>query len=117
MPFLSSRAGTMFDRSEIRSTREARLPASTMRPNIVPARILRGGQAGPAAGLVGQELSAGASIDAAGELGDDGFAVFGDDEGVALGELADFGAGEDGDVFAADRPAGPPGLPLHGAQP
>ena len=34
-----------------------------------------------------------------------GFAVLGDDEGVAFGELADLGAGEDGDVLAGDGPA------------
>ena len=46
------------------------------------------------------------AVDAAGEAGDERFAVLGDDEGVAFGELSDFGAGEDGDVLAGDGPAG-----------
>ena len=46
------------------------------------------------------------------QAGDDGFAVLGDDEGVPFRELADLGAGEDGDVFAGDGAAARlPGLP------
>jgi hypothetical protein len=51
------------------------------------------------------------AVDAAGESGDEGFAVLGDDEGVAFGELADFGAGEDGDVLTGDGAVGASGLP------
>src|SRR5699024_8032951 len=59
----------------------------------------------------GQEPPTAAAVDAAGELGDDGSAMFGDDERTALGELADLGAGEDGDVLTGYRAAGSSGLP------
>ena len=59
-------------------------------------------QWGSVLGLCAEQDSAVLAVDAAGEFGDEGFAVLGDDEGVAFGELADFGAGEDGDVLTGD---------------
>ena len=63
--------------------------------------VAGGGESSSGGVLVAQERLAGGAVDAAGESGDEGFAVLGDDEGVAFGELSDLGSGEDGDGVAS----------------
>ena len=71
-----------------------------------------------ATGLSDEESLPSCAVDRTAELGDDGFAVLGHHERVAFGELADFGAGQDGYVLGCGVPSGHrPGLPGVAADP
>ena len=61
--------------------------------------------------LPSQKLLSGSAVDAPVKLGDDGFAVLGDDEGLAFGQLADFFGAQDGNVVGGDAAAAAGGLP------